>query len=274
MVAAGGFRSDLGRIGTSPFGCEETELCLRLTAGHPGSELRYEPAAVVRQHVPRARTTWRYFSSRCYAEGRSKAVVARYAGTRSALSSERRYVRRTLPAAVLRALGRRRVRAAGALGAGACLAAAGYATGRLARRHRGHHHGPGRRAGRRGGPHEEQAMREVPVFLYHSVSDDPPPWIAPYTVTPATFRRQIDRIVDSGRPVVPLRRLVAAILGGPPLPPRAAVLTFDDGFADFYWTVAPLLAERGLPATLYVTVGAVHPPGGPPTGSLFPRRTC
>ncbi|MGV9264737.1 glycosyltransferase family 2 protein [Kitasatospora sp. NPDC003701] len=133
VVAAGGFRSDLGRIGTSPFGCEETELCLRLTAGHPGGELRYEPAAVVRQHVPPARTTWRYFSSRCYAEGRSKAVVARYAGTRSALSSERRYVRRTLPAAVLGALGRRRLRAAGALGAGACLAAAGYATGRLSR---------------------------------------------------------------------------------------------------------------------------------------------
>ncbi|MFE2728886.1 glycosyltransferase family 2 protein [Kitasatospora sp. NPDC059327] len=133
VVAAGGFRGDLGRIGTSPFGCEETELCLRLTAGHPGGELRYEPAAVVRQHVPRARTTWRYFSSRCYAEGRSKAVVARYAGTRSALSSERRYVRRTLPAAVLRALGRRRLRAAGALGTGACLAAVGYATGRLVR---------------------------------------------------------------------------------------------------------------------------------------------
>ncbi|MFF1796503.1 glycosyltransferase family 2 protein [Kitasatospora sp. NPDC058263] len=133
VVAAGGFRGDLGRIGTSPFGCEETELCLRLTARHPGTELRYEPAAVVRQHVPPARTTWRYFSSRCYAEGRSKAVVARYAGSRSALSTERRYVRRTLPAAILRALGRRRLRAAGALGAGACLAAAGYTVGRLAR---------------------------------------------------------------------------------------------------------------------------------------------
>ncbi|MFD0530837.1 polysaccharide deacetylase family protein [Kitasatospora arboriphila] len=48
------------------------------------------------------------------------------------------------------------------------------------------------------------------------------------------------------------------------------MLTFDDGFADFYWTVAPILTERGLPATLYVTVGAIHPPGGEPTGSLLP----
>ncbi|MFI9326726.1 glycosyltransferase family 2 protein [Kitasatospora sp. NPDC052868] len=133
VVAAGGFRGDLGRIGTSPFGCEETELCLRLTARHPGRELRYEPAAVVRQHVPPARATWRYFSARCYAEGRSKAVVARHAGTRSALSSERRYVRHTLPAAVGSALRAGRLRAAAALGTGACLAAVGYTTGRLAR---------------------------------------------------------------------------------------------------------------------------------------------
>ncbi|WP_405010600.1 polysaccharide deacetylase family protein [Kitasatospora sp. NBC_01539] len=114
-------------------------------------------------------------------------------------------------------------------------------------------------------------MRAVPVFLWHSVADDPPPWIAPFTVTPAVFREQIDRILDSGLQVVPLRRLVAAIRGGAALPPRAAVLTFDDGFEDFYWTVAPVLADRGLPATLYVTVGALHPPGGEPTGSLLPR---
>jgi peptidoglycan/xylan/chitin deacetylase (PgdA/CDA1 family) len=110
----------------------------------------------------------------------------------------------------------------------------------------------------------------VPVLLYHSVSDDPPSWIAPYTVTPAAFREQLDRILDKGLPVVPLRRLVAAIHGGPPLPAGAVVLTFDDGFADFYWTVASVLDDRGLPATLYVTVGAVHPPGAPGEGSLLP----
>ncbi|MFC1420354.1 polysaccharide deacetylase family protein [Streptacidiphilus cavernicola] len=110
----------------------------------------------------------------------------------------------------------------------------------------------------------------VPVFLYHSVSDDPPPWIAPFTVSPRVFAEQLDRIADAGLTVVPLRRLVAALRGGPVLPPRSAVLTFDDGFADFYWTVTPLLTDRDLPATLYVTTGAVHPPGGTARGSLLP----
>ncbi|MFF3067988.1 polysaccharide deacetylase family protein [Kitasatospora sp. NPDC057904] len=113
-------------------------------------------------------------------------------------------------------------------------------------------------------------MSAVPVFLYHSVADDPPSWIAPFTVSPRAFAEQLDRIADSGLTVVPLHRLVAALHGGPRLPPHAAVLTFDDGFEDFFWTVAPQLADRGLPATLFVTTGAVHPPGGAPEGSLLP----
>ncbi|MFJ1751320.1 polysaccharide deacetylase family protein [Kitasatospora sp. NPDC088134] len=113
-------------------------------------------------------------------------------------------------------------------------------------------------------------MTTIPVFLYHSVSDHPPQWLAPYTVSPRAFKLQLDRIQDAGRRIVPLRRLVAALHGGPALPPDAAVLTFDDGYADFYWTVAPELADRGLAATLYLTVGAIHPPGRRAGGSLLP----
>ncbi|MBF9066539.1 polysaccharide deacetylase family protein [Streptacidiphilus fuscans] len=113
-------------------------------------------------------------------------------------------------------------------------------------------------------------MSAVPILLYHSVSDNPPDWIAPFTVRPRVFAEQLDDLVRAEVTVVPLRRLLAAIRGGPPLPARAAVLTFDDGFADFYWTVAPMLAERELPATLFVTTGAIHPPGGRPNGSVLP----
>jgi peptidoglycan/xylan/chitin deacetylase (PgdA/CDA1 family) len=114
-------------------------------------------------------------------------------------------------------------------------------------------------------------MNVVPVFQYHSVSDSPPSWIAPRTVAPAAFLEQLRIIADSGLAVVPLRRLVAAIRGGPPLPPRAAVLTFDDGFADFYWTVVEQLAQRDYPSTLFVTTGAIHAPGDVPRGSLLPE---
>ncbi|MFE0652271.1 polysaccharide deacetylase family protein [Streptomyces sp. NPDC059534] len=120
----------------------------------------------------------------------------------------------------------------------------------------------------------EARRSPVPVFLYHSVSVDPPSWIAPFTVSPRTFAEHLGLIADSGLRVVPLRRLVAAQRGGAPLPDRSAVLTFDDGFADFSATVLPLLARWGLPATLYVTTGVLGgPAGGPfPPGSRMLSR--
>ncbi|MFJ5777102.1 polysaccharide deacetylase family protein [Streptomyces sp. NPDC093094] len=116
-------------------------------------------------------------------------------------------------------------------------------------------------------------MSVVPVFLYHAVSDRSPRWLAQFTVSPRTFVEHLDMIADSGLHVIPLRQLVAALLGGPAVPPRSAVLTFDDGYADFASTVAPVLAARGLPSTLYVTTGALSAPGGPSDSGPFPSVT-
>ncbi|MEY9936475.1 glycosyltransferase family 2 protein [Streptacidiphilus sp. MAP5-3] len=129
LLAAGGFRTDLGRVGSRPLGCEETELCLRLAAALPGSVLWAEPAAAVRHHVPPQRATWRYFRSRCYAEGLSKATVARHAGHGPALASERAYLRRTVPHALLTALTGGRTQRAAALCLGVTATVCGYAWG-------------------------------------------------------------------------------------------------------------------------------------------------
>jgi glycosyltransferase involved in cell wall biosynthesis len=100
----GGFRSGLGRIGNRPLGCEETELCIRALQRLPGTTILYEPRARVRHRVTPERTRWRYFHSRCYSEGLSKAAVASHAGQSDGLSSERQYALRTLPSAVLRSV--------------------------------------------------------------------------------------------------------------------------------------------------------------------------
>ena len=102
LASLGGFRSDLGRIGNRPLGCEETELCIRARQAMPRTEILYEPRAVVHHRVTPERMRWRYFHSRCYAEGLSKAAVAAHAGNGDGLSSEREYALRTLPRGVLR----------------------------------------------------------------------------------------------------------------------------------------------------------------------------
>jgi glycosyltransferase involved in cell wall biosynthesis len=101
LAEVGGFLTGVGRIGTRPLGCEETELCIRARRARPGGQFVYQPLARVAHHVPRRRAGWRYFVSRCYSEGLSKARVVREAGSAAGLSSERAYALRTLPRGVL-----------------------------------------------------------------------------------------------------------------------------------------------------------------------------
>jgi hypothetical protein len=101
----GGFQSGIGRIGDKPLGCEETELCIRARQRWPHRRFLYEPAAKIYHHVPRMRTGFRYFRSRCYAEGRSKARLTRLVGLDDGLATERTYVTRALPRAIASGIG-------------------------------------------------------------------------------------------------------------------------------------------------------------------------
>jgi glycosyltransferase involved in cell wall biosynthesis len=130
----GGFRSDLGRVGTLPVGCEETELCLRASRRRSNARFLLVPAARVHHHVPRSRGTGRYFRSRCFREGQSKAMVRKVAGA-TGLAPEGRYVTRTLPRAVARGMADAArgdpngLRRAGAVVLGVTWATAGFAHG-------------------------------------------------------------------------------------------------------------------------------------------------
>jgi GT2 family glycosyltransferase len=134
----GGFTSGIGRIGKVPLGCEETELCIRYTAAHPSERFVLTREAVVHHVVPSSRLRWRYFRSRCWAEGLSKAAVSSLVGSRSGLSSERRHLLRAMPrevAASLRTLPRRPREAVTKITlilVGGAIAASGLVRGHLA----------------------------------------------------------------------------------------------------------------------------------------------
>lgn len=140
----GGFISGIGRIGTRPLGCEETELCIRARQRWPEATILFEPAASVRHRVTPERIGWRYFRARCYAEGLSKVMVSDHAGSKDGLSSERSYALRTLPLGVVRGLRDAVVHRdlaglarAGAIVIGLGTTAAGYAAGRVSSRLKG-----------------------------------------------------------------------------------------------------------------------------------------
>ena len=102
--AVGGFRDGIGRVGSRPMGGEETELCIRARQRWPDNVFLYDPQARIQHRIPPQRASWRYFRSRCFSEGLSKAIVARYVGTKDSLSSEKIYTSKTLPMGVLRGI--------------------------------------------------------------------------------------------------------------------------------------------------------------------------
>jgi len=134
----GGFRTEFTRVGRRPFGCEETELCIRSRQRFPRGIFLYEPQAKVRHRVPTERTCWSYFRAHCYDEGLAKALLSRFVGAEDGLASERTYIARTLPCAIMCGLAASAfhrdlagLSRASAIVIGAAIATVGYLVGRI-----------------------------------------------------------------------------------------------------------------------------------------------
>lgn len=103
-----------------------------------------------------------------------------------------------------------------------------------------------------------QVINAIPSLLYHSIAAESSPRFRPFTLTPNGFRAHLQFLQDAGYTAITVRRLVDAMDGrGGPLPERPVVMTFDDGFADFYSHALPLLLEFRSVATMYVVSGLI-----------------
>ena len=91
------------------------------------------------------------------------------------------------------------------------------------------------------------------ILLYHSVSEDKGLAGGPGNcVPPSLFFKHMDYVVKHYR-IVSLDQLVEALERGT-LPSRAAVITFDDGFADNFHHAYPFFKERMIPATIFLAM--------------------
>jgi peptidoglycan/xylan/chitin deacetylase (PgdA/CDA1 family) len=97
-------------------------------------------------------------------------------------------------------------------------------------------------------PRPDLATRRL-ILCYHSIH----PSVHYASASPETFAAHLDRL-QATVDIVDLREIVAVPEHGPSERPRVA-LTFDDGYADNYDFAFPLLLERGITATFFVTVG-------------------
>lgn len=101
-------------------------------------------------------------------------------------------------------------------------------------------------------------LTSVSIVMYHYVRDLERTRFPRLTgLDLDDFRGQL-AYIERHYEVVPMSRVVAALAGDADLPPNALVLTFDDGYAEHYATVCPLLVDHGLVASFFPPVAAIR----------------
>ena len=104
----------------------------------------------------------------------------------------------------------------------------------------------------------------VPILLYHYIRINPNPSDRVgfgLSTPPAMFRAEMQYLADHAFHVISLHQAVVAIRNHATLPSRPVVLTFDDGYSDFYTAALPVMVSHGFTATDFVITGRMGLPG-------------
>jgi peptidoglycan/xylan/chitin deacetylase (PgdA/CDA1 family) len=102
------------------------------------------------------------------------------------------------------------------------------------------------------------SRRLLPILYYHHVGERREPrghrrlWISA-----ESFGRQMSYLAQEGYRCLSLREVEPLLQGQQPAQQRAAVLTFDDGYKNFYEFAYPALRQYGFSATVFVVTGQV-----------------
>lgn len=88
------------------------------------------------------------------------------------------------------------------------------------------------------------------VLCYHNVVDNPLQYPEKYTVSTEELAQQFSWLKEHGYTVISVDDLLTSRTNGNPLPAKAVMLTFDDGYRSFYTHVFPLLKAFNYPAVL------------------------
>jgi peptidoglycan/xylan/chitin deacetylase (PgdA/CDA1 family) len=91
-------------------------------------------------------------------------------------------------------------------------------------------------------------VQAVTILCYHRFGPKP----SALTVTPQAFEAQMAWLARNGYHVVSLDRLAGFLEGREALPPKAVVVTIDDGYRSTYDIAWPVLRKYKFPATVFL----------------------
>lgn len=99
----------------------------------------------------------------------------------------------------------------------------------------------------------------IPILMYHQVADIPgkldPRGLA---VPPLQFEQQMSYLARNNYKCLSLHEAVHFFKNGQRPPARSFVLTFDDGYQDFYLNAAPIMDKFRFTATVFLVANHVN----------------
>jgi peptidoglycan/xylan/chitin deacetylase (PgdA/CDA1 family) len=98
--------------------------------------------------------------------------------------------------------------------------------------------------------------KKIPILMYHSISDEKETASHPYyhiNTSPTVFAEQMRFLSDNDYSVIDLKDLKDCFEKNNQLTRKFAVLTFDDGYRDFYTSAFPTLKKYHFPATVFLS---------------------
>lgn len=105
----------------------------------------------------------------------------------------------------------------------------------------------------------ERAAR-VPVLLYHYIGENPNKDDTVrngLSTSPSIFKAQLETLKAAGYTTITFDELAAFFDGKSLLPNKPIILTFDDGYVDFYLNAYPILAGSGMKGVVFIPTGLI-----------------
>lgn len=106
-----------------------------------------------------------------------------------------------------------------------------------------------------------QRKVHIPILMYHSISDSRDKYVNSYyhtTTSPGVFAEQMEFLHEAQYKVINLNDIQKYFTPEENIGNKCVIITFDDGYRDFYSTAFPILNKYGFSATVFLPTGFIN----------------
>jgi biofilm PGA synthesis lipoprotein PgaB len=96
----------------------------------------------------------------------------------------------------------------------------------------------------------DQNVNEFTILSYHEIADESQTLDSTYAVTPSHFKEQIEWLRDNGYHFIDIDDILAYRKTSKPLPKKAVLISFDDGYQSIYKNAFPIIKEYKIPVVI------------------------